>query len=698
MHNPQLLCQIRASDTKKDEAEILIYDEIGASWFGEGITAKQFVTDLGAIDAKRIRVRINSGGGSAFEGLAIYNALRNHEAKITTEIDGVAASIASVIALAGQTVKMADNAFFMIHNPAGLVMGDANDMREFADLLDKVGGSLAHVYAEKSGQDDDQIQDWMDAETWFTAEEAKAAGFVDTITKGKVIEARADMSAFRNTPTALAALVSSPAPIIPTAAGVHVAEVVTPAPVEPAPVARENPMSDVKDTAAPSGADQLASIRAAELTRINQIRSITKTHNIDAATSDQWVNDGLSVEQVKDNVLGAIQAKAAAAPPVSSTVRARAEKDPRAGFESHCDFLMSVVKDSRAQVRGDVKDERLRMLAVSDDEGHEMAFMLPRAFAPKDIRAAAGSDEQGTYSDTYGGFLVPTQTMPGMLSIRPEADPTAGRTRPVPMTSPIVKFNARTDKNHTTSVSGGLTFTRTPETATATPSRMAMEQVTLEAAPLVGAAYVTEQIMTDSPVSFVAMLAAGFSDERGAHMLNEKLFGIGGSQYVGVVNADCTVSVDKETNQPAKTIVGDNIINMAARVYGLDRSIWLANHDCRPQLAKCSIAIGTAGVLLYQPAQQERFPDMLWGRPIFYTEFCKTVGTAGDLILCNWYEYLEGLYQPMRQDESIHVRFLQLERTFRFYERNCGAPWWRSALTPKNGSTLSPFVTLKVRA
>jgi len=698
MHNHQLRCQIRASDEKKGEAEILIYDDIGANWYGEGVTAKQVVKDLEALDAKRIRVRINSGGGEVFEGLAIYNALRTHKAKITTEIDGVAASIASVIALAGDTVKMADNAFFMIHNPAGLVMGDANDMREFADLLDRVGGSLAHVYAEKSGQDDAQVQEWMDAETWFTAEEAKAAGFVDAITKGKVIEARADMSTFRNTPTALAALVSSPAPITPTAAGVHVAEVITPAPIEPAPVARENPMSDVKDTAAPSGADQLASIRAAEKTRMHQIRSITATHKIDAATADKWVNDGLSVDQVNASILELIQAKAAAAPSVRSTVaEPRAAKDPRAGFESHRDFLMSVVKDSRAQVRADVKDERLRMLAVSDDEGQEMAFMLPRGFAPKDIRAAAGSDEQGAYSDTYGGFLVPTQVMPGMLSIQPEADPTAGRTRLVPMTAPIVKYNARTDKNHSTSVSGGLTFTRTPETATATPSRMAMEQVTLEASPLVGAAYATEQIMTDSPISFVAMLASGFADERGAHMLNEKLFGIGGSQYVGVVNAACTVEVAKKTNQAAATIVGDNIIDMAARVYGLDRAIWLANHDCRPQLAKCSIAVGTAGVLLYQPSERDGFPDFLWGRPVFYTEFCKTVGTAGDIILANFYEFLEGLYQPMRQDESIHVRFLQLERTFRFYERNCGAPWWRSALTPKNGSTLSPFVTLATR-
>jgi len=211
MQNKQLLYQIRAAEKKSDADEILIYDEIGQDWYGEGVTAKGFVRDLAKLKAKSLRVRINSAGGSVFEGLAIYNALRDHKAKVTTEIDGVAASIASVIALAGDEVKMADNAFFMVHNPFGMAMGDANDMREFADLLDKVGGSLAGVYAEKSGNEAEKVQEWMDAETWFTADEAKAAGFIHAITKGKTIEARADLSAFSRVPQTLLAQADEPA-------------------------------------------------------------------------------------------------------------------------------------------------------------------------------------------------------------------------------------------------------------------------------------------------------------------------------------------------------------------------------------------------------------------------------------------------------------------------------------------------------
>lgn len=458
-------------------------------------------------------------------------------------------------------------------------------------------------------------------------------------------------------------------------------------------------MSEVKDTVAPSGADQLASILASEKTRMGQIRSIAKTHSIDAATVDKWVSDGLTVDQVNKSILELIQAKAAAAPSVRSTVaEPRAAKDPRAGFESHTDFLAAVLASAGAGSRASVKDGRLRPLAVADEEGPGMAFMLPRGFAPRSIRAAVGSDEQGNYADTYGGFLKPVQVQPGLLQLAFEGDPTEGLTTKVPMAAPIVKWNARVDKNHASSVSGGLTFTRTPETAAATPSRVAFEQITLEAQMLVGAAYATEQVMADSPISFAAMLATGFDAQRAAHMLNEKIRGLGGSEYTGVLGAPCEVHVAKETNQVADSIVYDNVLKMRARCWGYGQAVWLANHDALPQLAKMSLAIGTGGSAVFVPGQFGSTPDMLLGRPILFTEFAATLGDYGDFFLVNWSQYLEGIFQPMRSDESIHVRFLNLERTFRFYERNCGAPWWRSALTPAKGSnTLSPIVSLNER-
>jgi len=167
---------------KADKAEIWIYEEIGEDfWTGGGITAKNFQKELAAIKAGQIDLHINSPGGLVFDGITIYNLLKNHPANVTTYIDGLAASIASVIALAGDKVIMAENALYMIHNVSGGVIGTANEMRDYADKLDKVEGSSIKTYAAKTGKTDEEIKALLDAETWMTADEALEMGFVDEI-------------------------------------------------------------------------------------------------------------------------------------------------------------------------------------------------------------------------------------------------------------------------------------------------------------------------------------------------------------------------------------------------------------------------------------------------------------------------------------------------------------------------------------
>lgn len=160
-----------------DNAEILIYDEIG----GFGVSAKQFVTDLRKIDAKNITVRLNSPGGSVIEGTAIYNALRGHGANIDVRIEGMALSAGSFIAMAGDEIQMANNAYMMIHNALGGIMGDAEEVRSYATFLEKVNDNIAGMYESRTGKDRQHWRGLMDAETWFTAEEAKAEGLVDTV-------------------------------------------------------------------------------------------------------------------------------------------------------------------------------------------------------------------------------------------------------------------------------------------------------------------------------------------------------------------------------------------------------------------------------------------------------------------------------------------------------------------------------------
>mgnify|MGYP000966789989 FL=1 len=169
----------RMQASAESEADIYIYDEIGY-W---GVTARQFVNDLKALgDITHINLHINSPGGDVFDGIAIFNALKHHGAAITVHIDGLAASMASVIAMVGNPVIMPENTMMMIHKPWGFAGGDANDMRDYADLLDKVESVLIPAYAQKTGKTNEEIAAMLDDETWMDGNECVALGFADQVT------------------------------------------------------------------------------------------------------------------------------------------------------------------------------------------------------------------------------------------------------------------------------------------------------------------------------------------------------------------------------------------------------------------------------------------------------------------------------------------------------------------------------------
>lgn len=163
-------------EAKDDDVEVWIYDEIGF-W---GTTGAEFAQALPR-DAKTITLRLNSPGGSVFDGVAIYNALVAHPASVHVKVDGVAASIASVIAMSGDTVTMGRGTRMMIHNPSGVAMGGAAEFREFADLLDELAKDIAGFYAHRAGGSVDQWLASMEAETWYSAQEAVDSGLADAI-------------------------------------------------------------------------------------------------------------------------------------------------------------------------------------------------------------------------------------------------------------------------------------------------------------------------------------------------------------------------------------------------------------------------------------------------------------------------------------------------------------------------------------
>lgn len=241
--NPTFYALEKSGD---NETTVTLYDEIGA--FGAG--SKQFLGDIGKLSGQHIHLRINSPGGSVVEGTAIYNALRRHKGGVTVHIDALAASMASVIAMAGAPVLIADNALLMIHNPWTVSMGGSEDLRKEADLLDMLKVNLRNAYVRKTGLGETEIQDMMDKETWLDAVDAVALGFADAIEEGVAAAATATPENLRARFDNFAKGMSQKAEIEVPEAGTVVSESIPAEPIlevespEPSAVEAEQPVAE----------------------------------------------------------------------------------------------------------------------------------------------------------------------------------------------------------------------------------------------------------------------------------------------------------------------------------------------------------------------------------------------------------------------------------------------------------------------
>ncbi|HGN9132956.1 TPA: ClpP-like prohead protease/major capsid protein fusion protein [Providencia stuartii] len=287
--------------TSETSADIYIYDEIGM-W---GISARRFTEDLISLgNINHINLHIHSPGGEVFEGIAIYNQLKNHNATITVYIDGLAASMASVIAMVGDEIIMPTNAMMMIHKPWGVSWGDANDMRDYADLLDKVENVLIPAYMEKTGKTKEEIEAMLGEETWLTAEECVEHGFANTVIEP--VKAMASLSSkrieeFKSMPNSLKnTLKNSLAnPRNTTTSSAPV--------VEPAPQS-QNPTN----TQQPDTASIQAQARQAEQTRMNGIKDLFAMFGgkHDSVIVECLTDINCTVEQAKDKILDLVAKEA----------------------------------------------------------------------------------------------------------------------------------------------------------------------------------------------------------------------------------------------------------------------------------------------------------------------------------------------------------------------------------------------------
>lgn len=294
-------------------AEIMIYGLIGRDWWSnEGITAKDFADNLKLIpDSQEITVRINSEGGNVHDGLAIYNQLARRKATVTCVIDGVAASTAGWVAMAGKKVVMPKNALLMLHDPEACEEGDAEELRSMAAALDVHKASIVSIYVEKTGKTADEIGALMTAETWMTGEQALAEGFCDENTSQIQITNGGDFSRFKRTPESLRGTPAQPKNTMPNKpSGTAAPNIAGPS---------EPPAPNIQNQAppAPSGVQatitnvvpldrfeamerQLAAERLGRIT--NAIDTAINEQRIPAAQRDRWIKRATADETVLNDL------------------------------------------------------------------------------------------------------------------------------------------------------------------------------------------------------------------------------------------------------------------------------------------------------------------------------------------------------------------------------------------------------------
>ena len=349
----------------------------------------------------------------------------------------------------------------------------------------------------------------------------------------------------------------------------------------------------------------------------------------------------------------------------------------KSGFNSFADFAQSIYK---AGASGRNANDKLRA-----------------------YEKAVGSPSLQEGDSEAGGYLIPEEFRAQLLQIAIDKTMILNRTMKIPMATNSISIPFVSGYDHSGGlVHGGVEFKWLDELAQKTATKPKFGKVNLKLNKCAGLCYVSDELLEDSPISMEPLLNNAFTDALAWSLDWVFINGTGAGQPLGVMNSPCLVTVPIETGQSADTIVYENIVNMYSRLWRTNNAVWLANKDTFPQLAQMSLAVGTGGAPVYLPANGASGTpySTLMGLPLIFTEHCRTLGDAGDIMLADWSQYLVGQKSGGVQfASSIHLKFDYDQTAYRFVYRVDGQPWWLSALTPRYGSsTLSPFVILAERA
>ncbi len=311
---------------------------------------------------------------------------------------------------------------------------------------------------------------------------------------------------------------------------------------------------------------------------------------------------------------------------------------------------------------------------------------------------ASGANEQ---INSEGGFLVEETMVKDLMKSTYDLSLVASRARKIPLgansnriTIPGIDETSRANGSRW----GGVNAYWTGEAQTVTSSKPKFRKISLELEKLMALCYATDELLSDA-TALEAYIRMAFSDEMSFKLDDAIINGSGVGMPLGILTAPCSIQVSKETNQPAATIIHQNISAMWKRLWAPNRAnaVWYVNQDVEDQLTDMTFSIGTGGELSTY-AKEYNDKGTIKGRPVIPIEQCQTLGTVGDIILADMNQYLMIEKGGMDAQVSMHVRFLYDEQVFRFIYRADGEPTLASALTPKNGSnTYSPFIKLQTR-
>lgn len=354
--------------------------------------------------------------------------------------------------------------------------------------------------------------------------------------------------------------------------------------------------------------------------------------------------------------------------------------------------------------------EQLQAVAHAGQLGtgssEEWDSRLRGLYVPATAYQAASGANEGVGSE--GGFLVQTDQASVLFESMMEGGQITSRVNRIPISSnangikiPTIDEKSRVDGSRW----GGVQSYWAGEAATVNATKPTFREIELSLKKLFGLMYATEELLQDSS-ALNAVAGQAFSEEMTFKAEDAIVNGDGVGKPLGWMNSGAVIEVAKEGSQAAATVVTNNILKMWARMpsRARQRAVWFINQDIEPQLFTLTLGSGTAVVLLYRPPGVEGpnanspFGTLL-GRPVVPVEYAQTLGTKGDISLVDLGSYIMIDKEGVRQNASMHVRFIYDEMTFKWTFRADGQPTWRQPVTPKNGtSSLSPFVTLATRS